>query len=144
MPEQMFIEVEMEHEVLPEVKEEIEDEVVQDEKIHEPGEIRRSPIKHGADWASMVPETMRPNVLLSKNLGKLEKISKVDRDKKRCEKIRLKLLKVRNELNQAKMKNEFLQKDLVMTKNRINFIEANFGGAASKRNNPYLLHENES
>lgn len=131
----MFFEVEhdISHELLPEIKEEVYEPVV---------ERQRSPIKQKADWTSMVPESMKPSVLLS-NLGSVRRGSNLERDKKKYEKMRKELQKVRTELDLVKMRNEVMKKDMIMTKNRISFIEANFGGAASKRNNPFLLQENE-
>lgn len=137
MPEQMFIEVEMDDELLPEIKQEFEDDVVH---VHEGVEKERSPIRHAPNLSSMVPETMKPKVLLSSNV---EEFKKTKTYKRKYDKMSKELQKILVGVDKAKMKNEFLKKDLMITRNRIKFIEENFGGAPSKRNNPELMNENE-
>lgn len=132
LPEQMFIEVEMEEVLMPEIKQEIvEGEILP--AIHEEAR-ERSPINHHApDLTSLVPDTMKPHVVLSSNLEKFEK-SKKNRDKKRYDKMVKELKSLKGAVEKERMKNEFLERDVVITKNRIKFIERNFGGASARRN----------
>ncbi|XP_063702290.1 uncharacterized protein LOC134832243 [Culicoides brevitarsis] len=142
--EQTFIEVEMDPGLVPEIKEEAPEEEnhVENDDHWQEEPRERSPVRQEINLKAMVPLTMQPKVLLG-DLKKVKKRANVLRDKKRYEKKKRELQKVLFDLEKAKMKNELMQKDILMTRNRINFIEINFGGAASKRNNPDFLDGNE-
>uniref|UniRef100_A0A336L1D8 CSON001617 protein n=1 Tax=Culicoides sonorensis TaxID=179676 RepID=A0A336L1D8_CULSO len=136
MPEQMFIEVETHANFVPEIKQELEEGELPGPRLEPVGKPR--PDLKEELWKTVVPPTMKPNVVISSNLEKLVKTKK-SQDKERYARLSKELKSLQFNLQKERRNNEVLQKDLIIAKNRIKFIESNFGGATAKQNDPDLI-----
>lgn len=91
---------------------------------------RKPDIKTEPD-SFLLDRVMQPKVLLNTKWDMFESSSTAE-DEKRYNKLLKKVAEVEQSLEEEKRKNIRLEKDISITKNRIEFIENNFGGGASK------------